>query len=149
MTGQEIIAALALLSVKPGLVVITGGEPALQLTEDLVELMHEQGYEIALETNGTKELPCSLDWVAVSPKESFVGEKGKPILKVANELKVVFDDEHEVTDYGIQADFYYLQPCDTGNEIRNRRILQRCVEYILKHPKWQLSLQTHKIIHIR
>ena len=131
------------------LVVVTGGEPALQLTRSLVDKLHLYGKTVAVETNGTKELPPNVDWVTVSPKAAYVGKSGKPTLKEADEVKVVFDGTHEVSDFGITAKHYYLQPCDTGNETENKRIIEQCVEEIKRNPRWTLSLQTQKIINVR
>ena len=84
----------------------------------------------------------NLDWLTVSPKGSVVVTK-------CNELKCIFDGESMVDDAGIQADYYYLQPCDVGDKVKNQVILQACISYILSHPKWRLSLQTHKMIGIQ
>ena len=69
--------------------------------------------------------------------------------RLPDEVKVVFDGVHTPSTYGIEAEHYYLQPCDTGNEKKNAAILKACVDYILGHPKWKLSLQTQKIINVR
>ncbi len=132
------------------LVVITGGEPALQLTASLVDQLHNTGKTVAIETNGTCSLPDNIDWVTVSPKEAFTGPSGKVILSKAHEVKIVFDGKHSPEEQasGIAAAFYYLQPCDTGDAERNRHIVSQCVEYIKQHPKWTLSLQTHKLLNI-
>jgi len=123
------------------LVVLTGGEPTLQVDEAFVDLLHQQGYEVAMESNGTRQAPQNLDWLTVSPK-------GQPVVTNCSELKVVFHDAASVNDYGIRADYYYLQPCDTGDEGQSRTITAACVDYIKQHPRWRLSLQTHKLIHI-
>ena len=133
------------------LVVITGGEPTLQLTESLINKIHEQGKMVAIETNGTRPVPKNVDWVTVSPKSPFVGDMGKPILKTAQEVKVVFDGYHLMTDptFGITASHYFIQPCDTGDKTRNKEIIRQCVEFIKNNPKWKLSLQTQKILGVR
>jgi len=130
-------------------VVVTGGEPALQLTYSLVDKLHKAGKYVAVETNGTIKLPRNVDWITVSPKKSYLGDIAEPEYKFADEVKVVFDGKHEVCDYGIIASCYYLQPCDTGNEEGNREITEKCVEFIKKNPKWKLSLQTQKILNVR
>ena len=66
-----------------------------------------------------------------------------------DELKVIYDGEHEVSDYGIHADHYLLQPCDVGDPLRNREILDETVAYVLAHPQWRLSLQQHKLLGVR
>lgn len=133
------------------LVVITGGEPTLQLTESLINKIHEQGKMVAIETNGTRPVPKNVDWVTVSPKSPFVGDMGRPILKTAQEVKVVFDGYHLMTDptFGITAAHYFIQPCDTGDKTRNKEIIRQCVEFIKNNPKWKLSLQTQKILGVR
>lgn len=123
-------------------VVCTGGEPALQLDEALVEALHARGFEIAVETNGTLPLPDGLDWVCVSPKAGAA-------LKVCSgdELKLVFPQEG-VTPRDFEAlEFrhFFLQPMDGPNLRRNTRL---ALEYCLAHPKWRLSLQTHKLLGI-
>ena len=123
------------------LIVLTGGEPTLQVDETFVDFLHEHGYEVAMESNGTRPAPKNLDWLAVSPKQ-------KPVRQHCNEVKVVFTDAEHVSDFDLEADYYYLQPCDTGDVQRNRAITQACVEYIKAHPQWRLSLQTHKLIDI-
>ena len=134
---------------KPRHIVITGGEPALQLTESLVDKLHEAGFFIQVETNGTLPLPEGIDWVTCSPKGDF------PQFPV-DELKVLFmgdvtDPEAIISpllgkESGVKL---YLQPLDTGNEKQNRAILRSCINYVLQHPWWSLSLQTHKIIGIK
>ena len=123
------------------LIVLTGGEPTLQVDETFVDFLHEHGYEVAMESNGTRPAPKNLDWLTVSPKQ-------KPVRQHCNEVKVVFTDAEHVLDFDLEADYYYLQPRDTGDVQRNRAITQACVEYIKAHPQWRLSLQTHKLIDI-
>ena len=134
---------------KPRHIVITGGEPALQLTESLVDKLHAAGFFIQVETNGTLPLPEGIDWVTCSPKGDF------PQFPV-DELKVLFmgdvtDPEAIISpllgkESGVKL---YLQPLDTGDEMRNRIILRSCINYVLQHPWWSLSLQTHKIVGIK
>ena len=131
------------------LVVVTGGEPSLQLTESLVEGLRALGKRVAVETNGTHPLPPGVDWVTCSPKLAYVGAKGRVVLKRVNELKVIYDGAHEVSDYGIHADHYLLQPCDVGDPVRNGEILAETVAYVLAHPQWRLSLQQHKLLGVR
>lgn len=125
------------------LVVCTGGEPALQLDDELVQALQDNGFEVAVETNGAEDLPRGLDWVCVSPK---AGTK----LKVTrgSELKLVFpqpgmapaDFEH------LDFDHFCLQPLD-GVEARANT--EAAVAYCLKHPRWRLSVQTHKVLGLR
>ena len=140
---------------KPRHIVITGGEPGLQLTPSLVSKLHKAGFFIQVETNGTLPLPDGIDWVTASPKSSPISED----LKI-DELKVLFTGEgtdpvkslplggdiEEALGAGVRL---FLQPLDTGDEMRNRIILRDTIAYILEHPKWSLSLQTHKLLGIK
>jgi 7-carboxy-7-deazaguanine synthase len=145
MTAQEIIRhMLALIpqdNEKP-IVVLTGGEPTLQVDSALLDAIHAAFPFIAMESNGTKEPPAELDWLTVSPKE-------KVTVRRCNELKVLFNGVDEPDNRGIQADYYYLQPLDTEDTTMNQKILEGCVTYIKAHPRWRLSLQTHKLIGIK
>ena len=149
LTEDEIASEIA--KYPASLVVITGGEPTLQLTRSLVDKIHDLGKMVAIETNGTREVPRNIDWVTVSPKAPFVGEIGKPIIKTAQEVKIVLDDLHTYDDptFGIVAARYFVQPCDTGDEQRNREIIEHCVNFVKANPKWKLSLQTQKILRVR
>lgn len=129
-------------------IVLTGGEPTLQVDGQLIDKLHQAGYYLSMETNGTHPIPEGIDWVTCSPKADFTGN-GEPIVREVDELKLVYDNEHEVSDHDIRATYYYLQPCDVGNVGRNNLILNQCIQYIKKHPQWQLSLQMHKIVGIR
>ena len=124
------------------MVVFTGGEPLLQLDDELIEQIHKKKFKIAIETNGTMMPPKNIDWICVSPK---IGSKIK--LKKGNELKLVFPqidaDPNNFENYDF--DHYFLQPMD-GNSL-NKSILQ-CVSFCLENPKWRLSVQSHKIMGI-
>lgn len=125
------------------IVVLTGGEPSLQVDDSLLVKIYTSGFGyIAMESNGTHEPPEGVNWLTISPK-------GSTVVKDCSELKVVFDGKMPVNDYGVKALYYYLQPLDTGDAERNRAITAACVEYIKQHPKWRLSLQMHKLIGIR
>ncbi len=131
-------------------VVVTGGEPALQLAPSLVDALHVIGRYVAVETNGTRPLPANVDWVTLSPKDAFLGPQAAPVLTRADELKLLFDGVHEPQPYGdISVTHRFLQPCDTGNPTQNARITAATVDYILRHPEWRLSLQIHKILGIQ
>lgn len=144
MSVQEIIERIKSLIPHPSsvMIVLTGGEPSLQVDDKLIDALHETGFYVAMETNGSNRVPDSIDWVTVSPK-------GATVIKKCNELKVVFDGKTEPVVNGIVAEHYYLQPCDTGNDELNKEITAKCVEYVKQHPQWKLSLQTHKLINIR
>lgn len=123
-------------------VVFTGGEPALQLDEILVEELHKQKIEIAVETNGTLPLPDGIDWICVSPKANT-----NLVITRGNELKLVYPQLENSPDQFVNLDFdnFYLQPLDDVNQHLHTK---DCVEYCLQHPQWKLSLQTHKILGI-
>ena len=130
--------------------VITGGEPALQLTATLVALLHQEGFRVAVETNGTLPLPPNVDWVTLSPKSLWLGPDAAPVLQEADELKVLFDGQHAPSAYDyIEAAHRFLQPMDTGDADRNAAIIRQAVDYCLEHPQWRLSLQIHKILDIK
>lgn len=145
MTEDEIARTAA--SYPASHVVITGGEPTLQLTPGLINKLHACGKFVQIETNGTTALPhgCDVDWVTCSPKT------GEIKLERVDELKVLYINGDQDPDRytGVKAKIYSLQPCDTGDDERNRDILSHAIDYCLKHPKWHLSLQTHKLINIR
>jgi 7-carboxy-7-deazaguanine synthase (Cx14CxxC type) len=124
-------------------VVCTGGEPLLQLDGPLIDALHDQGFEIAIETNGTMEPPPGIDWVCVSPKAD-----AEQLLKGGDELKLVYPQKGGEPDKYAGQDFrhFFLQPMDSLEREANTRA---ATEYCLKHPQWRLSLQTHKLIGIR
>lgn len=131
-------------------VVITGGEPSLQLTASLVDKLHAIGKYVAIETNGTHELPDNVDWITLSPKDSFVKQSSAQVkLTHCNELKMVFTGTPLADHSHIKAQHYFLQPCDTGDEQKNKEILEKAIDYCLSHPQWSLSLQMHKIVGVR
>jgi 7-carboxy-7-deazaguanine synthase len=124
-------------------VVCTGGEPLLQLDVDLIDALHERGFEVAVETNGTRPAPASLDWICVSPKA------GAPFVQTTgNELKLVFPQEKARPEKFVELDFdhFFLQPMDGPDINRNTDL---AIEYCLKHPQWRLSIQTHKLVGVR
>lgn len=131
------------------LVVVTGGEPSMQLTATLVDKLHSVGKYVAVETNGTLPLPENVDWITLSPKDAYV-DNAEVALNRANELKVVFDGQHEPFGYhSLTTDHRFLQPMDVGAIEENTRIMAATVEYIKQHPEWRLSLQIHKILNIQ
>jgi 7-carboxy-7-deazaguanine synthase len=124
-------------------VVCTGGEPLLQLDDALIDALHERGFEVAVETNGTKQAPASLDWVCVSPKA------GAPFVQTSgNELKLVYPQEQAPPEKFERLDFdhFFLQPMDGAETALNT---ERAIEYCLAHPRWRLSIQTHKLVGLR
>ena len=148
MSDEQILEAISQYPAR--FVVLTGGEPTLQVDEAFVELLHQHGYEVAMESNGTRPAPQNLDWLTVSPKVRSEKLEVKSE-KLADELKVVFDETTAPESYlslltSHFSPLLFLQPCDTGDAARNEAIVARCVEYIKEHPWWRLSLQTHKLV---
>lgn len=142
MSEEDIVSAV--LEYPANIVILTGGEPTLQLTSSLLQKLCDAKRQVHIETNGTKQLPEGpINWVTCSPKYATLH------IQRIDELKVVYQ-EQDMSQYdGIEAKVYSLQPCDTGNPTKNQEILQKTINYILQHPKWKLSLQTHKIINVK
>jgi 7-carboxy-7-deazaguanine synthase len=124
-------------------VVITGGEPLLQVDEALVAALHAIGFSIAVETNGTLDAPAGLDWICVSPKAGTALR-----LRSGHELKLVFPQAGAPPeDFETLAfERFSLQPMDGPDQAAN---IAQAVDYCLRHPRWRLSLQTHKTLGIR
>jgi 7-carboxy-7-deazaguanine synthase (Cx14CxxC type) len=148
-SAEELAAAVAdrwPATAKGGrpLVVCTGGEPLLQLDDAAILALHERGFEIAVETNGTLAAPAGIDWLTVSPKG-----RAALVQRSGDELKLVYpQEEREAAPEnftGLDFRHFFLQPLDNDDRDGNTR---RCVDYCLAHPRWRLSLQTHKIIGI-
>ncbi len=126
---------------KPFLV-LTGGEPALQIDQDLINAFHSQGFVISIETNGTLALPDGINWICVSPKSDA------PLLVTeGDELKLVYPQEHALPEKFSHLRFkrFSLQPMD-GPEVKKN--VQKVIDYCKSNPQWHLSLQTHKILGI-
>jgi 7-carboxy-7-deazaguanine synthase (Cx14CxxC type) len=124
-------------------VVCTGGEPLLQVDETLIDELHERGFEVAVETNGTRAAPSSLDWICVSPKA------GAPLIQTrGSELKLVYPQDNAPPEKFEQLDFrhFFLQPMDGPETQRNTEL---AIDYCLRHPRWRLSIQTHKLVGLR
>ncbi len=124
-------------------VVCTGGEPLLQLDGDAVAALHAEGFEIAVETNGTQSPPEGLDWICVSPKA-----QAPLVLTAGHELKLVFPQPTALPERFERLDFrhFLLQPMDGPQATENT---QAALAYCLAHPQWRLSVQTHKALGIR
>ena len=179
MTAEQIARRVFDYSTHPHtLIVLTGGEPSLQVDNELVDALHAHQQTVAIETNGTRPVPDNIDWVTLSPKaipadESKVvlthepkvvltqadevkvvlSHEPKVVLTQADEVKVVFTESTEkllpLWRTTIRASHYYLQPCAQPGTEPIRANTEAVVAYILSHPDWKLSLQTHKYLHIR
>ncbi|HEX5765134.1 MAG TPA: 7-carboxy-7-deazaguanine synthase [Woeseiaceae bacterium] len=123
-------------------VVCTGGEPLLQLDDAAIASLHERGFEVGVETNGTQRAPEALDWICVSPKAG-----AEVLQRHGDELKLVYPqvEAEAQPERFAELDFthHFLQPLDDSRIRENTRA---AIEYCLRHPQWKLSLQTHKII---
>jgi 7-carboxy-7-deazaguanine synthase (Cx14CxxC type) len=124
-------------------VVLTGGEPMLQIDAALVDALHGQGFEIAVETNGTRPVPRTIDWICVSPKAG-----AELVQRSGDELKLVYPQAGAEPERfeGLAFEHFLLQPMDGPEAARNTKA---AVDYCLAHPRWRFSLQTHKTIGVR
>lgn len=124
-------------------VVCTGGEPLLQLDGALIDALHKREFEIAVETNGTIAAPAGLDWICVSPKAG-----AELVQRTGNELKLVYPQAEALPDAFEELDFehFFLQPKDGPVREANTAA---AIRFCMEHPRWRLSLQTHKIVGIR
>ena len=139
---ENILSKWPSRSIEQRFVVFTGGEPLLQMNEELINVLHFNKFEIAIETNGTVNAPKNIDWVCVSPKAG-----SDLIITKGNELKLVYP-QHGIdpSQYeNLNFDHFSLQPMD--NESLNENI-QKTIKYCHEHPLWRLSLQTHKFVGI-
>lgn len=153
LNEDEIVDKVVKLGGNSTHVVITGGEPTLQLTETLCEKLHAAGKFIQIETNGTRVVPKGVDWVTCSPKFEFNINAELRVDRI-DELKLVYDCKNNMGLYeGIienyNPKYCYLQPCDLKDAKKNAEIIKDLVKYIQKHPRWRISLQTHKILSLR
>ncbi len=123
-------------------VVCTGGEPLLQLDEALIAALHERGFEVAIETNGTLAVPAGVDWVCVSPKQGSV-----QVVNQGDEIKVVIPQaEQDIERYtAMNFNYFFLQPMDGPDKEKNTQL---AITTCKQHPQWRLSIQTHKLLHI-
>lgn len=148
MSVDEIVDAVKQYAARR--VVLTGGEPTLQLTRELLDKLHEHNYFIQIETNGSIPVPQDvverIDWITLSPKDAPVR------IGRFDELKVVYQaQDMSVYDslVAMKPKAMSLQPCDYGQKVLNQANLKATINYVLQHPEWRLSLQTHKMTGIR
>lgn len=125
------------------LVVLTGGEPLLQVNTPLIDALHARDFEIAVETNGTIAAPRGIDWICVSPKG-----RANLLQTRGDELKLVYPQSDAPPELYEQLSFryFFLQPMDGPDLMANTK---EAIQYCLRNPKWRLSLQTHKLVGIR
>ena len=134
MSDEEIISEV--VKYPAPMVILTGGEPGLWIDEALVDALHNEGKYVCVETNGLCVLPNNIDWVTCSPKEG-----GEIKLNHIDEVKVVYVGQDVSVYLDLPAQYYFMQPCSCSNT-------EEVIAYILKHPEWRLSLQTHKLLQI-
>jgi 7-carboxy-7-deazaguanine synthase (Cx14CxxC type) len=124
-------------------VVMTGGEPMLQVDDALVEALHAQGFAIAIESNGTIAVHPGIDWVCISPKAGSEVEQRK-----GNELKLVWpqagSNASAMESWGF--DNFLIQPMDSGDSFANESNRKSAIKFVSQNPKWRLSLQNHKLL---
>ena len=135
MTDDEIIAEVKKYPAVT--VVLTGGEPSLWVDDELIDRLHQAGKYVTIETNGTRPLPVAIDWVTCSPKQG-----AKLAIDRMDEVKVVYEGQDISIFELLPAEHFFLQPCSCNNTAST-------VDCVMRHPKWRLSLQTHKLIDIR
>ncbi len=135
LSDEEILQKISLFESKH--IVLTGGEPSLWIDEEFVGKLKSAGYYVQIETNGTHPIPQNVVWITCSPKDAPLA------INKANELKVVFTSQSFVEKFtNFNSQHRFLQPLSCGNTAE-------VVDYILKHPQWRMSLQTHKLINIQ
>ncbi|MBQ2541462.1 MAG: radical SAM protein [Paludibacteraceae bacterium] len=173
--AQEALSLYDIPNERRKMLVLTGGEPALQVDKPLIDTLHDAGFYICIETNGTRPLPDGIDWITCSPKMVYQSEgrsilyqqsglsakRSSLVLKRVNEVKVVFTGTYdpEIWREQLEAEHWLLQPLrftgewllnngDAFEDDRNDN-LDDTVRYILAHPFWRLSVQLHKIVGLR
>ncbi|NLX12431.1 MAG: radical SAM protein [Phycisphaerales bacterium] len=144
MPLPEIVAELRRANARCSWVILTGGEPALQVDEELIAGLHEAGYRLAIETNGTIELPPGLDWITISPKT----EESEIRQRVAHEVKYVRAVGQPIPQTVVKADYYLISPAFDGLKL-DPATLQWCLDLVQANPSWRLSVQMHKLWGIR
>jgi len=144
MTLAELMAELGSLAPDCRWVVLTGGEPALQADRALIDGLHAAGYRLAIETNGSRALPDGIDWITVSPKVAEHALRQR----TAHEVKYVRGYGQAIPETVVEAEHYLVSPAFDGDEV-DRRTLEWCIRLVRENPRWRLSLQQHKLWHVR
>jgi organic radical activating enzyme len=144
MTLNEIIAEFREAGPSCEWIILTGGEPALQVDRELIDTLHAAGYKLAIETNGSIELPAGIDWITVSPKVAEHAIRQR----VAHEVKYVRAYGQAIPRTVVQAEHKLISPAFDGNEL-DRRTLEWCIRLVKENPDWRLSMQMHKAWGIR
>ena len=135
MSDEEILAEVGKYPATT--VILTGGEPSLWIDREFVDRLHRMGRFVCIETNGTRPLPDNIDWVTCSPKQG-----AELHISRMDEVKVVYEGQDIAVYEPLPARYFFLQPCSCNN-------IGETVDCVMRHPKWRLSLQTHKLIDIR
>ncbi|HEV7785824.1 MAG TPA: 7-carboxy-7-deazaguanine synthase QueE [Thermoanaerobaculia bacterium] len=147
MTLPEIVAEMRSLSAECRWVILTGGEPALQVDLELIDNLHAEGYSLAIETNGSVELPSkgeTIDWITVSPKVAEHAIRQRQ----AHEVKYVRGYGQGIPKTVVEAEHYLISPAFDGVEV-DRRTLDWCIRLCRENPPWRLSVQQHKLWSVR
>ena len=152
MDADELLARTIALAGPVQSVVFSGGEPALQLDEELIDAFQSAGFMVAVETNGTRPLPSIIDWLSVSPKtaeHTLRVLSGKDAKVMVDELRYVRAIGQAIPAPCLQARYYYISPAFESDGSLKRETLDHCVGLVLANPKWRLSVQAHKLWRIR
>ncbi len=144
MTLPEILEELRQLSESCDWVVLTGGEPALQVDPEMIDALHAAGYKLAIETNGSLELPEGIDWITVSPKVAEHAIRQKR----AHEVKYVRGYGQAVPRTVVEAEHHLISPAFDGDRL-DPRTLDWCIRLCKENPPWRLSVQQHKMWNVR
>lgn len=146
-TLTELLQAVTATHDNTDIVVLTGGEPALQADKKLINALQEEGFMVHIETNGTLPLPDGPDWIVCSPKQLPLA------IKHADEIKMLFDGTNTEFVYdcmclNLGQERLSLQPIDTGDKLKNAVILKKAIEFVMDAPMVRLSVQLHKMLSI-
>jgi 7-carboxy-7-deazaguanine synthase len=141
---EEIVAEFRALSPACRWVILTGGEPALQVDAELIDALHAPGYKLAIETNGSFELPAGIDWITVSPKVAEHAIRQR----TAHEVKYVRGHGQAIPQTVVEAEHYLISPAFAGDQV-DPRALAWCLRLVEENPTWRLSIQQHKIWGVR